>query len=77
MIYYQELSDKIIGLAIEVRKNLGNGFLEKFYENALMFELRMNNIDAKNQYPIPVYYKNEIVGEYFASIIVNYQIAFF
>jgi GxxExxY protein len=71
MIYEKELSDKIIGAAIEVHKQLGNGFLEKVYENALMFELNQNNISVYNQHKIEVLYKGQIVGEYFADIIVE------
>jgi len=74
MIYKKEISDKIIGLTIEVHKNLGNGFLEKVYENAMMLELKMNNIKAENQFPIPVYYKNQIIGEYFCDILVEGEI---
>ena len=74
MIYLKELSDKIIGLAIEVHKNLGNGFLEKVYENALMIEFKNNNIMAEQQQPIPVQYKEYIVGEYFADILVENKI---
>ena len=74
MIYFKELSDKIIGLAIEVHKNLGNGFLEKVYENALMIEFKTNNISAKQQQSIAVQYKENIVGEYFADILVEKKI---
>ncbi len=74
MIYFKELSDKIIGLAIEVHKNLGNGFLEKVYENALMIEFKTNNIAAEQQLSIPVQYKENIVGEYFADILVENKI---
>jgi GxxExxY protein len=71
MIIYKELSDKIIGIAIEVHKTLGNGFLEKIYENALMLEFRNNNITAQQQQPISVEYKNSIIGEYYVDILVE------
>ena len=74
MIYYKELSDKIIGLAIEVHKNLGNGFLEKVYENSLMIEFKSNHISAKQQHAIPVQYKDNNVGEYYADILVDNKI---
>jgi GxxExxY protein len=74
LIYYKELSEKIIGLAIDVHKELGNGFLEKVYENALLFELTRNNIDAKQQHPITVIYKGQVVGEYFADILIEGKI---
>ena len=74
MIYFRELSEKIIGSAIEVHKELGNGFLEKVYENALLLELTKNLINAKQQYPISVMYKGQMVGEYFADILVEDKI---
>ena len=74
MIYYKELSDKIIECAIEVHKTLGNGFLEKVYENSIMHEFEFDKIFAQNQIPIPVYYKGKIVGDYFADIIVENKI---
>ena len=46
-IIYRELSYKIVGLAIQVRKELGYGFLEKVYENALMILLQENGLKAQ------------------------------
>ena len=46
-IYYKKLCDEIIGCAIEVHKELGNGFLEKVYENALMLIFKEKNISVK------------------------------
>jgi len=74
MIYYKKLSDKIIECAIEVHRILGNGFLEKVYENSLMFEFKLRLVPAMNQVPISVYFKNIIVGEYFADMIVDKKI---
>ena len=71
MIYSKDLSDKIIGLAIEAHRTLGNGFLEKVYENALMYEFGLNGINAEQQKPINVVYKGEVIGEYFADILVE------
>ena len=68
------MSEKIIGSAIEVHKELGSGFLEKVYENALFLELNKNLINAKQQHPISVIYKGQIVGEYFADILVEDKI---
>ena len=74
MIYEKELSDKIIGCAFEVYNTLGNCFLEKVYEHALMVEFEINKIDVVNQAPLKVYYKNQIVGNYFADILVENKI---
>jgi GxxExxY protein len=70
-ILYKELSYKIIGLAMEIHSKLGYGFLEKVYENALMLLFRREVIQAKQQAPIKVYFEGEIVGEYFADILVE------
>lgn len=51
--------------------SLKYGFLEKVYENAMVIELRNMGFKVKCQHPIKVFYENEIVGEYYADIIVN------
>ncbi len=73
-ILYKELSYKIVGLAIQVRKELGFGFLEKVYENALMVLLEENKIEAKQQFPIKVTFHGRIIGDYIADILVENQI---
>ena len=73
-IIYKDLSYRIVGLAIQVRKELGFGFLEKVYENALMVLLEENRIEAKQQFPIKVTFHGRIVGDYIADILVENQI---
>ena len=70
-IIYKDLSYKIVGLAIEVRQELGYGFLEKVYENALMVLLKENGIKAAQQVPIKVYFHGQVVGDYIADILVD------
>jgi len=70
-LFHKELSGKIINCFYTVYNTLGFGFLEKVYENAMMIELRENGIKAEKQKPIKVYYNEELVGEYFADIIVE------
>ncbi|MDC0584530.1 GxxExxY protein [Bacteroidales bacterium] len=65
------MTHEIIGLAYKVHNTLGSGFLEKVYENALIVELHNSGYEAKKQQPITVYYEGNIVGEYFADIIVD------
>jgi GxxExxY protein len=66
-----ELTYKINGAVFEVNRLLGPGFLEKVYENALLIELRGVGLKADSQVPIKVYYKDEVVGEYTADILVE------
>jgi len=73
-IIYKDLSYRIVGLAIQVRKELGFGFLEKVYENALMILLEENGIKAEQQFPIKVSFHGRVVGDYIADILVENQI---
>ena len=52
-----QITEKIIGCAIEVHKSLGPGLLESAYEECLMFELQNSGLIAERQKPIPVVYK--------------------
>jgi GxxExxY protein len=73
-ILYKDLSYKIIGLAIQVYRELGYGFLEKVYENALMVLFRREGIQAVQQAPIAVRFSGEVIGEYSADILVEDKI---
>lgn len=70
----EELNSKtyeVIGAALEVHKNLGFGFLEKVYENALAVELQKRGIPFKTQQKICVHYSGKIVGDYTADILID------
>ena len=70
-IKYKALTEKIIKIFYKVYNTLGYGFLERIYENAMMIELKREDIPAFSQYAIKVFYEDEIVGEYFADILVD------
>jgi GxxExxY protein len=70
----QELIYRIRGAVFEVFRELGAGFLEKVYENSLATELRLQGCRVEQQRPISVHYKNEVVGEYVADIVVEERI---
>ena len=70
-IIHKDLSYKIIELALEVHNELGCGFLEKVYENALMILFEREGIPAKQQAPAGVYFQKKVVGQYFADILVD------
>jgi GxxExxY protein len=70
-ILYRDLSYKIVGLAMEVHRKLGYGFLEKVYENALMVLLEREGIKARQQIPTKVSFEGRVVGYYIADIIVD------
>ena len=70
-IKYKTLTEKVIKIFYKVYNTLGYGFLERIYENAMMIELKREDIPAFSQYAIKVFYEDEIVGEYFADILVD------
>ncbi len=73
-LIYKEDFYKIKAACIEVRKVLGNGFLEKVYENALKYELEQNGFQVENQKEIEVFYKKINVGKYFPDLIIDEKI---
>lgn len=71
---HQELTKSIIGIYYDVYNELGYGFLEKVYHNAMIIELKKRGFEIENQKKINVFYKKEIVGEYIPDIIVNNKV---
>lgn len=68
---HYELTDRIIHCFYTVYSTLGYGFLEKVYENALLIKLSRQGLQACPQQAISIWYADQIVGEYFADIIVQ------
>lgn len=67
-----ELSNKIIGIAIDVHRNLGAGLLESAYEAALEYELEAAGFRVKRQLSIPFVYKGALMGLAFRlDLLVN------
>lgn len=67
----QDLTDCVIGAAIDVHKALGPGFLERVYETALCIELEERGVSFRAQSPVPVTYKGRQVGNYFVDTLVE------
>ena len=68
---HKELTAKIIECAFKVHGNLGFGFLESVYQNALLIELLKAGVQAEKQKGIQVHYDGRIVGDFVADIIVE------
>lgn len=71
---FSDITNLIIKAFYKVYNNLGFGFLEKVYERAMIIELKKLGLNAKSQVPIDVIYDDQIIGSYFADILVNDQI---
>ena len=65
------LTETIIGCAFRVSNNLGCGFLEKVYENALVIELRRAGLHIAQQQLMKVLYDEVVVGTYLADVVVE------
>src|SRR5260370_4536966 len=65
------LTDNVINAVFEVSNTLGAGLLEKVYQRALLRELALRGIRATTETALPVTYKGQLVGEYFADLLVE------
>lgn len=68
---HQEITDKILKAFYNVYNQLGYGFLEKIYENAMYIELIDMGLYCELQKPIKVNYKKNVIGDYYCDLIVN------
>ena len=67
---HEELTERIIGCAIEVHKKLGPGFLESIYENAFIIELKKENLQVERQQEVVIKYDGFEVGRHRLDLIV-------
>lgn len=70
-LLHKDMTESIIKAYYTVYNELGYGFLEKVYQNAMLAELKEKGHSVEAQKKIIVYYKEIVVGEYFADIVVN------
>jgi GxxExxY protein len=68
---FEELTDRIIGAAIEVHRTLGPGFLESIYEKAMLVELRRRGLFPTDQFDLAVRYAGEEVGLHRLDLFVE------
>lgn len=70
----EELIKTIVQCIYNVRGILGPGYLESVYKNALLRELELNGLDASTEVPLKISYKDVLVGEFRADIIVSNRV---
>ena len=68
---YPDLSKKVLDGVFAVHRALGPGLLEKCYHNALFYELKALGLDVQYNKEFKVHHRGQVVGEYFADIIVE------
>lgn len=70
-LLHKSITDKILKVYYEVYNELGYGFLEKVYQNAMYFELKSLGYKVEAQKQIKVYYKKQLVGEYYSDLLIE------
>ena len=74
ILEFKELTEKIIGCSFEVINDLGSGFLESVYEKALMIALADAEISAVSQEPVKVTFRSNVVGDFYADLLVEEKV---
>jgi GxxExxY protein len=67
----EDLTGKVIGCAMDVHRELGPGYLEKVYENALAFAIQSCGLSVDQQVAIPAHFRGVVVGDFVADLIVE------
>jgi GxxExxY protein len=70
----KHLTDRIIAAAIRVHKELGPGFLEAMYEEALAIELAAGGLAFERQKLLPVFYREHLIGEHRLDFLVDSKV---
>ena len=70
-LLHKSITDSILKVYYEVYNELGAGFLEKVYQNAMYFELIAKGHKVEAQKQIKVYFKKQLIGDYFADLLVE------
>ncbi len=73
-IFCKELSYKVMGLAFNIHRKLGPGLLESVYEKAFCVELEHSGVPFSSQHNFPVYYRDTLIGNYVADLVVDNSI---
>ena len=69
-----DLTQSIIGCAFEVINELGSGFLESVYENAMVLALSEAGLPVQSQVPVPVMFRGKRVGDFYADLLVDEKV---
>ncbi|MFN2457356.1 MAG: GxxExxY protein [Chitinophagaceae bacterium] len=72
---YKEIPEKVIGAAMKVHAALGNGFQEIIYQRAMEIELREMNVSFEREFNIPIYYKEQQIGERRVDFLIEGKIS--
>ncbi|MCK5742840.1 MAG: GxxExxY protein [Chlorobi bacterium] len=72
---YSDVTEKIIGCAMEVHNELGSGFQEVIYQRALAHEMKQSGIPFVREFEMPIYYKEDFIGTRRVDFLVDEKIS--
>jgi GxxExxY protein len=70
-LIHQDLTEKIIGIFYEVYNELGHGFLESVYEEAMSIALADQQIFLQRQIAVPVWFRQRQIGDFRADLLID------
>ena len=71
---HRGLTERIIGVFYEVYNELGHGFLESVYEEAMALALVQSGLRIERQVPLPVWFRGQSIGDFLADLVVEQSI---
>ena len=71
---HAEITEKVIGIFFDVYNELGGGFLESVYQQALRIALIQAGLDVAVEVPVAVNFRGEVVGNFRADLVVNQSV---
>lgn len=71
---HEELTGRILAACFEVSNELGCGFLESVYQNALVIALQAKNLKFEREYPLSVIFRDQNVGQFYADLLVENKV---
>ena len=66
-----ELTRTVLGCCFDVMKELGPGFLERIYKNALLITMKERGLQVETEKPFEVVFRNKVIGRYSADLVVE------
>ena len=73
-LLHADITHEIIGAFYDVYNEMGHGYLESVYANALPVALRARNVEWQREVPFPVHFRGEIVGDYRSDLVVDNKV---
>lgn len=70
-LQHRDLTEKIIGTFYDVYNELGHGFFEKVYAEAMSVALRQSDCNVEREVPLKVWFRGAQIGEFFADMVVD------